>query len=89
MSPHTPAPWFNDGYRIHAPTEDADKRNGRLIVEYKHVDDFNYDDSHLITAAPDMLEALKAVARWEDQIAAMPGGISDLVYAAIAKAEGK
>lgn len=68
---HTPAPWFDDGYRIYAPvTEegrllepDEDKRNGRVIVEYKHVDFFNRKDAPLITAAPNMFNLLKA-ALW-------------------------
>lgn len=56
---HTPAPWYDDGYRIYAPTDDVDKRNGRIIVEYKHVDYFNHADAPLMTAAPALLEALR------------------------------
>lgn len=55
MSAHTPGPWHDDGYRIYAPTDAADKRRGRMIVEYKHVDDFNDPDASLIAAAPDLL----------------------------------
>lgn len=55
---HTPAPWHDDGYRIYAPTDAEDKRNGRMIVEYKHVDDFNGADAPLIAAAPELYQAL-------------------------------
>ena len=58
---HTPGPWHDDGYRIYGPTEEEDKRRGRMIVEYKHVDDFNDADAALIAAAPDLLAACKAV----------------------------
>ena len=59
---HTPAPWHDDGYRIYGPTGHDDKRNGRMIVEYKHVEDFNPDDAPLIATAPELLVALKALA---------------------------
>lgn len=59
MDEHTPGPWFDDGYRIHAPTGSADKRDGRVIVVYKHVDDFNEADAPLIAAAPEMYALLK------------------------------
>lgn len=59
MRVHTPGPWHDDGYRIYAPTESEDKCDGRMIVEYKHVDDFNYADASLLTAAPDLLDALR------------------------------
>lgn len=89
---HTPGPWkANKGYRIHAPTTDSDYRNGRVIVDYKHQDDFNYDDEALIEAAPDLLAACEAAIKhlggrdsdtgWEDAAA--------LCRAAIAKAKGK
>lgn len=41
-------------------------------------------DAHLIAAAPDMLAALKQV-----RTRALPPEITDMVYDAIAKAEGK
>ena len=52
---HTPGPWYDDGYRIHAPTSDPDKRNGRVIVDYKHMDGFVEADADLIASAPDLL----------------------------------
>lgn len=55
----TPAPWFNDGYRIYAPTDTENKHSGRVIVEYKHVDDFDYEDGALIAAAPLLYAALQ------------------------------
>lgn len=57
MEKHTPSPWYDDGYRIYAPTEKEDKRDGRVIVEYKHVDYFNKADARLMTASPELLEA--------------------------------
>lgn len=56
---HTKGPWYDDGYRIYAPTDKEDKRDARIIVEYKHRDNFNNDDSHLLRAAPELLEALE------------------------------
>lgn len=61
-SKHTPGPWHDDGYRIYAPTTDADPRNGRVVVEYKHQADFNDADSRLIAAAPQMYEILQSLA---------------------------
>lgn len=38
LSKLTPAPWFdNDGYRVHAPTADVDKRSGDVLFEGKHL----------------------------------------------------
>lgn len=31
-------PYFDDGYRIHAPAVCADPRDGDVLVEYKHCD---------------------------------------------------
>lgn len=67
MAEHTPGPWHDDGYRIHAPTDDEDKRNGRVIVEYKHVDGFNDADAPLIAAAPELLEAIDDALRLYDE----------------------
>ena len=52
---HSPAPWYDDGYRIYAYTDDPDKRNGRVIVEYQPVDGFNQADAPLMTSSPDLL----------------------------------
>ncbi len=61
MSKHTPGPWYDDGYRIYAPTNSEDPSDGRMIVEYKHVDNFNRADAPLIAAAPTILRALRAL----------------------------
>lgn len=64
MADHTPAPWFDDGYRIHAPVAAGeDPRSGRVIVEYKHVDDFNPADGPLLGAAKDLYDALAETRR--------------------------
>lgn len=64
---HTPGPWHDDGYRIYAPVHadgtplapGEDPRNGRMIVEYKHVDGFNPDDGPLLASVPDLLSAAR------------------------------
>lgn len=56
---HTPGPWHDDGYRIYAPTDSADPRDGRVIIEYKHVAEFNPADAPMLTAGPEMLAALR------------------------------
>ncbi len=72
---HTPAPWFDDGYRIYAPVDSADKRSGRVIVEYKHIEDFNPADAPLITAAPEMLQALEFVKEFFNELESqLPAG---------------
>lgn len=58
---HTPGPWHDDGYRVYAPTPDPDKRNGRVIVEYKHTRDFNDADGPLLAAAPDLADQVYAL----------------------------
>ena len=63
----TPEPWYDDGYRIYGPATDGpatdgeDKRNGQMIVEYKHVSWFNQPDSTLIAKAPELYSMLKAI----------------------------
>jgi hypothetical protein len=96
---HTPGPWHDDGYRIYAPTDHPDKRNGRIIVEYKHLGDFNRDDARLIAAAPELLAACKLAAEiadsWiHDQLdgtGTVHKALAELnpVWEAIAKAEGQ
>lgn len=88
---HTPSPWHDDGYRIYAPTDSEDPRSGRIIVEYKHRDEFNRADAPLIAAAPDLLEALRMLANWADHNVADPALAGPLGYAraAIAKATGE
>lgn len=60
---HTPGPWYDDGYRIHAPVTNPtqDKREGRVIVDYKYSEDFNPMDGPLLAAAPDLLETLEEI----------------------------
>lgn len=40
----TPAPWHDDGYRVYGPTNDTDKRSGRVLFEHKHADYPNHSD---------------------------------------------
>lgn len=57
----TPTPWFDDGYRIHAPTDDEDKRAGRVIFDYKHVLEPNYPDYAALAKAPEDIAFLLAL----------------------------
>jgi hypothetical protein len=77
---HTPGPWkFIDngwfGHGNYPPVGQLSSMN-------------NAADSRLIEAAPDMLAALKAVAKWEEDGGGGPD-VFGMVADAIAKAEGK
>lgn len=88
---HTPGPWFDDGYRIYAPTVTADKRDGRVIVDYKHVDEFNLADARLIAAAPELLAAVKGLLHLYEQLGSPDFNAAMVAFydahAAIEKAE--
>ena len=65
---HTPGPWYTDGYRIYAPTDEADKRSGAVLVDGKEFDATD-GDLNLIAAAPDLYAALAAMLEtdiWAD-----------------------
>lgn len=64
----TEGPWFDDGYRIYAPTEDENKHNGVMMVEYKHSGHENYVDFELMAAAPQLLAELKALRAWQASV---------------------
>lgn len=51
----TPGPWYDDGYRIR-----VNDRMGRVIAEYKHLDDTNHHDGPLLAASWDLLKALQS-----------------------------
>jgi hypothetical protein len=59
----TPAPWYNDGYRVYGPTTATDKREGELLYEFKHVEGLNHNDPRLVVllrnALPLILQHLK------------------------------
>jgi hypothetical protein len=88
---HTPGPWHDDGYRIYGPTDEPDPRSGRVIVEYKHAENFSHADAALIAAAPDLFEVCQAVVmagRFFPATRAALGTIYDDAAKAVAKAEG-
>lgn len=87
LKQHSPAPWYDDGYRIHAATDSEDKRDGRVIVSYKHIEDFNFADAPLLTAAPELLAALRAVRDHFNRENYKPVGIWEQVSSALAKFE--
>lgn len=97
MSKHTPGPWeIDSGMRT------AINKGGKhvaMVSFYKDgtpnsVDEIEHEaNARLIAAAPEMLEALKAVRAADDthrlaEIPGMPRIVRIVVDAAIAKAEG-
>lgn len=94
---HTPGPW-----RVHHDEDDEecwveldDNEPGHAIVAVVEEQDESVANAHLIAAAPDLLEALKAAKQFLSiDISRGPasnGWVNtvDMVNAAIAKAEGQ
>jgi hypothetical protein len=84
---HTPGPWkaeiFNSGaFDIRPFGRDSFIIAGRNANEYRNAE--CVANARLIAAAPEMLAALK-----EARSIPLPPRITDLVYAAIARAEGR
>ena len=99
---HTPGPWVVESDSgIHPPGKRrrpvtilmvVAERGGMpgLIVNQGPVEPRDYANAHLIAAAPDLLEALKAlVAACDDIDEGYPANAIAAAEAAIAKAEGK
>jgi len=95
MSKHTPGPWMLDinkrggewDYLIrtvkpHNPAGGVGMHVATVNVTFKHLPE---DNARLIAAAPEMLEALKAVVAVADRKTVE----FDAARAAIAKAEGR
>ena len=87
-SKHTPGPWSAGTYCLQ-PTVFWDKGNGTVAIASIH-DGYAKGDpkanARLIAAAPDLLEALKAV---KGRRICWPKEIEEKVVAALAKAEGR
>jgi hypothetical protein len=94
---HTPGPWtltreqwdtMGDAPRLFVRAHQGGTHP--LIV---HLDERDEGNANLITAAPELLAALKAMAKWGDEMCFPMGGKDDgpweSVDAAIAKAEGR
>lgn len=77
MTKHTQGPWFVD--KQGAPT--IRQADGTVISGVPN----NYADAHLIAAAPDLLDALKALV---DTYGSVKGPLIQAALAAIAKAGG-
>jgi len=84
MSRHTPGPWVAKGNNIWAGDEcigDVWSHDGQWSTR-----DAN---ARLIAAAPEMLEALKLIARGGDDVQSFSGtNCAEIARAVIAKAEG-
>ena len=88
MSKHTPGPWLAKRAKSGEMVQIASDGWSKVADVYHPV------DARLIAAAPDLLEALKGAAEVIDacvrNTATVPiPGISRIMRAAIAKAEGK
>jgi hypothetical protein len=85
MSAHTKGPWAVDGEGAHVASVSraADITAPRVSTHDRPNDERIAADARLISAAPEMLDALKAVE--------LHGyfGVEHIVLAAIAKAEGR
>lgn len=84
--PHTPGPWRT------GPINYADVYgpDGQIVALCPKPSDTAEDDARLITAAPDLLAALRRVISWEEHtnwLEPIPVDIADDIRAAIAKAE--
>ncbi|HSG19548.1 MAG TPA: hypothetical protein VLA31_02160 [Burkholderiaceae bacterium] len=92
MSKHTPGPWrprngivLADSHKgTHCSDEDIAFYGGPLVCESIRTD----ANARLIAAAPDLLEALKAMLEYYGSHTACVE-CQDMARAAIAKAEGK
>ena len=103
MSGHTPVPWVADSWIVRRGTPDADGKRPALcsVVGEGAAISSDEDDANvlfivqacnshdeLVTAATDLLKALKWLARGEHEWSAPPQAI-DFMERAIAKAEAK
>ena len=97
MSKHTPGPWATDQKEHDEPHQNirvqAGKRGICLVwMDDAPVRDYNAEqraNARLIAAAPDLLEALKAMlTNWEED-SAYGSDAADKARAAIAKAGGE
>lgn len=95
---HTPEPWST--YPVGIRSSDGDERLQRSVVSGSREictvwnDPENpkrkHADAALISAAPDLLEALRKLVEWQDEVKnAVPRIYLDRAQSAIAKAEGR
>ena len=91
---HTPGPWMESSFEVWSPLNG--KRFGKVVANLRRAeapDDEARANAHLIAAAPELLEALEAVLRF-DRSESIPGEykhdvtLAPKVRAAIAKATG-
>ena len=101
MSNHTPGPWVLNGYQIERTTGIARTiglvRSQRVLGtdSAAKTEQEALANARLIVAAPDMLETLRATAKWVALQGEVPGcgpaaeSMGRIIAAAIAKAEGR
>ena len=85
MSEYSPAPWSIRQSATHVTVVTA---SGDAVFHDEKRLPGVVEDAHLISAAPEMLEALKAALSLIDLITPLEGDESRMVRKAIAKAEG-
>jgi len=90
---HTPGPWHDQGGgHIVARHNMTESQRFDIAKVFGGMDDEGTANAHLIVAAPDLLEALKAYidCRYNDYTDAhyVPEDVIAMAQAAIAKAEG-
>ncbi len=90
-SKHTPGPWVVMPDARHAPRicVDGDKDWPIVVTISGHNDAGIRANEHLIAAAPEMIEALKAINDAPIWANAALIGVHNKIKAAIAKAEGR
>lgn len=86
MSEHSPAPWSIRQSATHVTVVTA---SGDAIFHDDKRLPGVMEDAHLISAAPDMLEALKAALSLIEIVIPFDGEVNRMARKAIAKAEGQ
>ena len=92
MSEHTPGPWYVRSLGQHWNNAQLEHLEVCYGKDDECVCDTVYQkaDAHLIAAAPDLLQALKAFAEdWSELGGKIRGSTLDKIDAAIAKAEAR
>jgi hypothetical protein len=79
---YTKGPWVGIALSQGAEAEIISHKNASITP-------IKEDDGRLMTAAPDMYEALKAIAKVKVELVTLPAYLAVMIEQALAKAEGK